>query len=77
MGMEKIRMDNKMQLLISLFVILMIAIYAVIVVYALAYEPFERLPENERILNAYATFESTCAYRGYDRDECLQIWSGR
>lgn len=32
---------------------------------------------NEQTLNAYATFESTCAYRGYDRDECLQIWSGR
>lgn len=32
---------------------------------------------NEQTLNAYATFESTCNYRGYDRSECLLIWSGR
>lgn len=32
---------------------------------------------NGQTLNAYATFESACHYRGYDRNECLLIWSGR
>lgn len=37
----------------------------------------DEVSPNEQTLNAYATFESTCSYRGYDRSECLQIWSGR
>ena len=38
---------------------------------------FETISPNEQTLNAYATFESNCHYRGYDRNECLLIWSGR
>lgn len=69
-----VEMTSKLHLLGVLLILVMIASSTIVVIYALAYTP---LPENERTLNAYATFESTCSYRGYNRSECLLIWSGR
>lgn len=47
------------------------------VLMAAIYTRPEKVSPNEQTLNAYATFENRCHYRGYDRSECLQIWSGR
>jgi len=60
----------------QVLVITTLLVFAIVCVYVIFFEPNEISP-NEQTLNAYAAFESTCSYRGYDRDECLLIWSGR
>lgn len=67
-------MINKTQLLGIFLLVVMFVLSVVNVVYVFSHQS---LPQNELTLNAYATFESTCHYRGYDRNECLLIWSGR
>lgn len=67
-------MINKIQLLGVFLLVVMFVLSVVIAVYAFSHQS---LSPNEQTLNAYATFESTCHYRGYDRNECLLIWSGR
>lgn len=60
---------------IAIFIIFVVGFVIAGSLFEKAYQ--EKVSPNEQTLNAYATFESTCYYRGYDRNECLLIWSGR
>jgi hypothetical protein len=71
--------DNKQFLILSLMLATIVLVVLGVALGEL-FSVYINRPEispNEQTLNAYAAFESTCSYRGYDRDECLLIWSGR
>lgn len=62
---------------VAIILLVLLSVFVLLVISDNNTNSKNNISENEQTLNAYATFESTCSYRGYDRSECLQIWGGR